>query len=214
MKVQPYIEKLSRSRIYKEFKKQNSDAFLVAGFFVLDLELGRNIHQIDYYVPSKKKIAAFNLDGKINMQLLDGITERIPNSLDIRINTDLEALPGILEDEMKNRNITEEIKKIIAVIQNIEGRKIWNLNCVLSGMEILKAHVDDESKTVLKMEKTSFTDIMKKIPIEAIQNVKQEPSSDENPEEEIKKLEKLEEEIKKEKERLKKDSSKKSNKDK
>ncbi len=209
MKIQPYIEKLNSSKEFKKFKDKYNDAFLVAGFFVLDLEMQQNIHQIDFFIPSQKKIAAFTLDSGVNLQILDTMSEKTPEKLDMNTNIDLDAIEGILEDEMKNRNMTEEIKKIIAVIQNIKGKKIWNLNCVLSGMEILKAHVEDESQTVLKMEKLSFTDIVKKMPIEQIQPLQQPQQAQsvqnkEDTEEELKKLEKLEEEIQREKQRLKK----------
>ncbi len=205
MKIQPYVEKLTASPEYKDFKKRYSDAFLAAGFFVLDLEMGGNIHQIDYYIPSEKKFAAFTLDKGVNVQILDTITNKIPEKLDIKTKIDLEALPGILEDEMKNRNITEDIKKIIAVIQNIKGKKIWNINSVLSGMDILKAHIDDSSKTILKMEKTSFIDIMKKIPMEQMQMPQVKEEGSEVAAEEIKRLEELEKQIEKEKSRLKKE---------
>lgn len=210
MKIQPYVEKLNTSKEYKDFIKKYDDAFLVAGFFVLDLEMKKNIHQIDFYIPSKKKIAAFSLDERINLQLFDAVNEKIPEKLDIKTNIDLDALPGILEDEMKNRNITEDIKKIIAVIQNIKGRKIWDLNCILSGMDILKAHVEDESKTILKMEKTSFMDIVKKIPMQEIMPQAEQNKEDVkvNKEEKLKQLEKLEAVIEKEKQRLKKPAKK------
>ena len=165
MKIQPYIQKLESSVKYKKFKEEHSDSFIVAGFFVLDYETGTNIHQIDYYVPSKKKVAAFNLDGEVEVRLLDMMQkEKVPEKLDLKTKIDLDALKGILEDEMKNRNITENVKKCVAVIQTINGKKLWVLNCVLSGMEILKAHVDDESHTVLKMEKSYMLDYIKKIP--------------------------------------------------
>ena len=165
MKIKPYIDRLEESKEYKDFQKKHSDSFMIAGFFILDLETGQNIHTINYYVPSEKKIAAFTLDKGITMQMLDMMNSRIvPEKLDIKTNIDLDALHGILEDEMKNRSITEEIKKIMAVVQTINGKKVWNLNCVLSGMGILKAHVDDESQTVLKMEKASFLDYVKKLP--------------------------------------------------
>ncbi len=185
----------------------------------MDFEQGQNIHQIDFYIPSKKKFAAFTLDEGVNMQILDAAMDKVPEKLDMKTNIDLDALHGILEDEMKNRNMTEEIKKIIAVIQNIKGKKVWNVNCVLSGMEILKAHVEDESETVLKMEKTSFMEIMKKVPMEQMKAAKAAPvavaPSEETEEEEggaeaedqasaqIKNLDILEEKILKEKQRLK-----------
>ena len=51
MKIQPYVNKMNNSPEYKQFIKQNSDAFLAAGFFIIDYEYGNNIHQIDLYVP-------------------------------------------------------------------------------------------------------------------------------------------------------------------
>src|SRR3989344_6867273 len=171
MKIQPYVDKLTASSQYKEFNKKYNDAFIAAGFFVLDLEMGKNVHQIDYYIPSQKKFAAFSLDKGVNFQILDSVTDHVPEKLDIQTRIDLEALPGILLDEMKNRSITEDIKKIIAIVQNIKGKRVWNINSVLSGMDILKAHIDDSSQTVLKMEKTSFVDIMKKIPMDQMQQL-------------------------------------------
>ncbi len=164
MKIQPVIEKLNASKTYKEFEQKHKDSFLIAGFFVLDLEAGNNISQIDYYIPSQKKVAAFNLGKEIDMKVLEMVTNKTPEKLDSKTNIDLEEIKGILEDGMKNRSITEEIKKIIAIIQTIEGKKIWNINCVLSGMEILKAHIEDSSKTILMMERASVMDFIKKIP--------------------------------------------------
>ncbi|MDP3882115.1 MAG: hypothetical protein Q8Q31_04545 [Nanoarchaeota archaeon] len=236
MKIQPYVDKLSNSGEFKNFQKQHGDAFMVAGFFILDLEMGKNLHQIDYYIPSKKKIAAFTLDQKVTVQILDLLNSKVPEKLDIKTKVDLDQIPGILEDEMKNRNITDEIKKVIAVLQNLEGKKIWNLNCILSGMNILSAHVEDESRSVLKMEKKSLMDIMKKVPAGTFkqQMAKQQPAQEgmpaeegENPEqmqmplqikeqpeqikEKIKKLEELgkelESELTKEKEALEKEIS-------
>jgi hypothetical protein len=171
MKIQPYVERLEKSKEYKDFRKEHKSAFLSAGFFVLDFEEKKNVHQLDFYVPNKNKMAAFTLDNGIKMQLLDLVQEKTPEKLDIKVKTDLDALYGILEDEMKNRNMTENIKKIVAVLQNIDGKRLWNLTCILSGMEILRSHVDDETRSVLKMEKFSMMDLMKKVPGKALANM-------------------------------------------
>lgn len=166
MKIQKYLKKLQSSKEFKDFMKKNSDAFLMAGFFIIDLEAGKAAHQINYFIPSKKKVAIFSVDNKIELQIVDTIgAHPSPTQLDMNTEIDLDTLPGILEDEMKNRSITDEIKKIIAIVQNIDGKKIWNLNCVLSGMNILKAHVEDASKSVLKMEKSSIMDYIQKMPM-------------------------------------------------
>jgi hypothetical protein len=171
MKIQPYVDRLEKSKEYKDFRKEHKNAFLSAGFFVLDFEEKKNVHQLDFYVPKKNKMAAFTLDNGIKMQLLDLAHEKTPEKLDIDVKTDLDALYGILEDEMKNRSITENIKKIVAVLQNIDGKRLWNLTCILSGMEILRSHVDDETRSVLKMEKFSMMDLMKKVPGKALANM-------------------------------------------
>ncbi|MBX4196028.1 hypothetical protein KW805_00365 [Candidatus Pacearchaeota archaeon] len=200
MKLAPYIDKLNSSASYKDFMKKYKDSFMIAGFFILDLDQGKNIHQIDYFIPSQKKIAAFTLDGQVTVQILESMSKKAPEKMDIKTNIDLDELAGILEDEMKNRSITEEIRKVIAILQMNEGKKIWNLNCVLSGMSILRAHVDDESKTVLKMERSSIMDYMKKVSPDMLPQ--QQPEDKKGMEDQIGKLTKLEEQIEKEKTEL------------
>ena len=57
MKIQPLIEKLEGTEVYKKFKEEYKDSFLVAGFFVLDYETNKNVNQIDYFIPSEKKVS-------------------------------------------------------------------------------------------------------------------------------------------------------------
>lgn len=209
MKIAPYVERLEKSKEYKDFRKKYKKSFMAVGFFVLDLELGKNIHQLDFYVPGEKKMAAFTLDGGVKVQLLETLNSKVPEELDMKTNVDLDALHGILEDEMKNRNITDEIKKIVAVVQNIDGKKLWNLNCVLSGMQILRAHVDDASRSVLKMERLSMMDLMKKVPGSMLKAGPKGEMTKEDAKSEMDKLNKMEEEIEKEKKEIALDMEKK-----
>ena len=206
MKIQPYIEKLYASESFKKFQTKYKDAFLVAGFFVLDFETDQNLHQIDYYVPTEKKVAAFTLDNKVIFQLLDTVSDKTPEKLDIRTSTDLDSLKGILEDEMKNRNITEEIKKIIAVIQTVDGERLWILSCILSGMEVLKAHIEDETQSVLMMEKASVLDYIKRIPMGRVQDPASEDKepTEKDIEKKISQLDKIKEALLSEKQAIEK----------
>jgi hypothetical protein len=213
MKIGPYFNRLSESGQYQDFAKHNKDAFMVAGFFILDFESGKNMHQIDYYVPSKKKVAAFTLDKGVQLQMMDMLNAKMPEKLDIKTKIDLDALKGILLDEMKNRSITEDIKKIIAILQMVDGKRIWNLNCVLSGMGILRAHVEDETESVLKMEKLNMMDFVKKMPTDQLKALKEkmakgkEESSGKGEEKnlaaELKKLDMVKDEIEKQEEEIK-----------
>jgi len=210
MKIQPYIDKLNAAPEYAKFMKENPDAFMAAGFFVIDFENGANVHQLDYYVPSKKKIAAFTLDNKVMVQMLDAMNEEEPQKLDAQVGIDLDALQGIVDDEMKNRGMSEKINKMIAILQNVDGKKIWHINCVLSGMQILKAKVDDSDKTILEMERKSIMDFVKKVSPEELAKMQKEqgnniqPLSPKEIEGQIEKLDKLEKAIDGEKEKLEK----------
>ena len=166
MKFKDLLKKLKASQQYDSFASAYKDAFIVAGFFVLDNETKKNIYQIDYFIPSKNKIAAFALEDQVSMQMLDSKSDAPQlKELDSNAAIDLDAIEGILDDEMKNRGISESIKKIVAVLHtNDENKRLWNLNCMLSGMTLLRAHVDDDSQTVLKMEKVSLFDAIKTVP--------------------------------------------------
>ena len=222
MKLQPYVTRLNESKEFKTFSKEHKDAFVAAGFFVIDFESGKNVHQIDYYVPSKKKVAAFTLDKGIRLQMMDMLNEKAPEKLDLQTKIDLATIKGILQDEMHNRNITEDIKKIIAIIQNLDGKKIWNVTCMLSGMELLRAHVEDSTESILKMERVSMLDIIKKVspeqfksmqgqqtgegaqPIQAAQPQTAPADAKALAADKIKKLQALEEQIEKQKVELQK----------
>ena len=163
MKIQPYISKLNKSSKFKEFVQQNPNAYMAAGFFVLDFQENKNVHQIDYYIPNNKKMATFELDKGVDMKISEAVNKTTPIKIDGKTKLDLDILKGIVEDEMKNRTITHKLQKIIAVLQNLNGKLIWNLNCITSDMGVIKLHIDDETHSVLKFETISLFDIVKKI---------------------------------------------------
>jgi len=162
MKLQPYIQKLEKSQQYKTFQQKNPDAFLCAGFFVLDFETRKHQHHLDYYL-SNKKIMTFMLDGKIQGKESETVMKKTPEKLDINEKLDLDQIQGIIQDEMKNRTITEPIKKIIAILQTQEGKDIWNVTCLLGGLKLLKIHIDDSTKSIIRFEEANMMDFVRKV---------------------------------------------------
>jgi len=161
MKFEHYAKKLEESEEFAKFIRQNPEAYLCAGFFVLDLETGNHIHQIDYVLPNNK-IATFLLDDGVKLKISDKpIKKKLPHIEKLQIKTDLEALQGIVEDEMKNRTVTGKIKKIIAILHILDNKLIWNLQCILDGLNIVQVHIDDEDQTILKFEKHSLMELIK-----------------------------------------------------
>jgi len=163
MKFEHYIKKLQESEEYKKFSKKYKKEYLCAGFFVLDYETGKNMHQIDYCLPNGK-IATFFLDDGVKLKISKQTIKKELPEIKAEIKTDLDALKGIVEDEMKNRTVTEKIKKIIAILHIMDNKVIWNLQCILDGLTLLNVHVDDTDKTVLKFEKHSLMELIKSAP--------------------------------------------------
>lgn len=163
MKFEHYIKKLSDSEIYKSFKKENPRAYLCAGFFIIDFETGKNIYQLDYMLKNRK-IATFSLEEGVKVHVSNAPFRKKLPEIKGDITTDLKALKGIVEDEMKNRTITDNIKKIIAVLQVVDGRIVWNLNCITNNLNILQIHIDDANGTILKFMKYSILDFVKTVP--------------------------------------------------
>jgi hypothetical protein len=162
MKFSHYLKKLHESPEYKKFRGKCKKAYLCAGFFVIDVETGRDIHQIDYILPNKK-IATFFLDDGVKLKISEQAIKKNLPEIKAEIKTDIDALRGIAEDEMKNRTITSNIRKIIAILHILDDRLVWNLQCILDGLNILHVHVDDSDQTILKFEKHSLMDLIRPI---------------------------------------------------
>lgn len=164
-KFEHILEKLHKSGEWKKFKRDNSKAFLCAGFFIIDYETKkREQDQIDYFIPGKDKIATFNIKGgKVEVKESDTIKKGIvPGEIDKEIKTEIDSLWQRVDDEMKNHNNSDKIQKLIAIVQKVGEKITWNITCMLSGLSILKLHLDDEDSSVLKFEKLNLFDFSSK----------------------------------------------------
>lgn len=195
MKFDHYLKKVEESREFKKFRKSHKKSHLCAGFFVLDLETGKDMHQLDYYLPNGK-VATFSLDGGVKIKISEqAIKKRLPK-IKGEIKTDLDALKGIVEDEMKNRTVTEAIKKIIAVVYISEDKPEWKLQCILNGLGLLNVHINDSDQKILKFEKISMLDLIRPasslmmLPKDGKQEGEKKEEGKAKDEETIKKLEK------------------------
>ncbi len=162
------LKKIKSSSAFKNFIKQHKDAELCAGFFVVDYISGANQQQLDYCLPDGK-IFTFTLNQNEEIQVkeaetIEGQEKQKLEELDKeKIKIDLDNVKDILEKEMKDREINKRINKIIVVLQNFENKQVWNLNCMLEGMEILQVHINCEDGEILKFEKKSMFDFIKRV---------------------------------------------------
>ena len=153
MKFKQLLRELREKQCYGQFMQENPDAFLTAGFFVLD-DSGNNTFQLDYFIPKIEKIAISSYPFDRFKIQEDEIKKA--ERLDENINIDICDLKEKVEDIKLKNNYNRNTNKIIAVLK--DGK--WNLTCFSSSLDILRIFVDCFSGNCDKFEKASLMDFM------------------------------------------------------
>lgn len=156
------LEKIEKSEAFEKFKQRYKDAELCVGFFVIDYQ-GQNQQQLDYCLKDGK-IFTFIINKEITIkeaETLQGKQNQKLEKLDKEIKVDLDDVEKILQEKTKGEK--NKLNKIIAVLQKYNNKQIWNLNCMLEGLIILHVNIDSISGEVLKYEKKSMFDFVKRV---------------------------------------------------
>lgn len=163
--LQQLHARLEKSEVYKSFKAQNPDAFLCAGFFILNFKKGADQQAFDFR--NDKQLFTFdfpeNPEASITLKVDDLLPSPKPlNKISHDVQIDIEDLQVIVEKALLDNNIKNKLEEIIAVLQNSEGQIVWNLTCMCEGLTIINALVHSETGGVLKFEKKNLLDFIKK----------------------------------------------------
>ncbi len=158
MKSIDFLKRLESKEFFKEFKKDNPDAYLCAIFCILNKEEteGDKIN-LDFFIPSKKKVAYSESPfGEIFYSQEENKEYAELKSLkDITI--DLEDLWTEVEEIKKKKEIQHSTGKIIGVLTEKE----WNLTCLSASMDLLKIKIDSKTKEIISAKKESLSDMIK-----------------------------------------------------
>jgi len=164
MRFKDLLERVEGSKEFKKFEEENSNAELCAGFFILDFLSNDSKDTLDYKIG--EKIFTFSIrDEKIIInedRLIDEAGRPGLVKIDKEINIDVDELKGIVGLCSLDEGISAKLNKIIAVLQKYNEKQIWNLTCMLDGLIILNVHVDALSGDVLKFERKSMMDLIKR----------------------------------------------------
>jgi hypothetical protein len=168
LKLQQIINGLESSKQFQDFKKQNPDAELCAGFFTLNISENSEEYNLDY--KSGESIFSFNvpLDTSLITMKQDQVYDKSKPliKLNSKIKIQLSDIKDIVEKQFKKHEILAKIDRIIAVLHtNPEGktnRTIWNLTCLLKGFDVITIHIDAMSGRTNKFEKRNLFEFIKK----------------------------------------------------
>jgi hypothetical protein len=166
MKASHYIKKVKESKEFKGFIKENPGAYLCSLFFIRDFTEKKNETQVDFYSPKKKIIFSFKVNGKVEKapnKKAETMAHKkfIPKPLIENTKMDIDEMKDTLTDEMHNREMAYEIEKVLAFLNMVDDKPVWNCTGFLRGLGLLQTHVDDETNSVLFMEKKSLFDMIK-----------------------------------------------------
>lgn len=160
---------ITNSEVFQNFKKTYPDAELCAGFFIIDFFSNDNKESIDYKVGDKIFTFSLRDDKSIKMEedkLME--TEKNPHpsleKITPDIKADLEDIRATAQISALDNGISSKFNKIIAVLQkpNKEEKQAWNLTCMLDSLIILHIIIDSETGEVIKFERKSMMDMIKK----------------------------------------------------
>jgi len=162
MNLQNYYKKLIQSKEYKDFIKQYKDAYFCSGLFILDKESRGDEFHFDYYIPSSKKMFSFKFYGN-QMQFLpiQNFETIIPEKITTDFNIELDDFEILILKRMEKEKMKEKIKKLLFSFQNLDGKKYFVVTIFLSGMGLLKVHIDIKEKKIVLFEKKSLLDMIK-----------------------------------------------------
>jgi len=163
--LQQLFARLEKSEVFKSFKAQNPDAFLCAGFFILNIKQGINQYALDYR--NDKQIFTFDFPNNENANITLKTDDLLPSpkpleKINLDVQIDIEEIQGIIEQGLKDNNIKNQLEEVVAVLQNLDGQIVWNLTCMLEGITIVNAIIHSETGAILKFAKKNLLDFVKK----------------------------------------------------
>lgn len=166
MKVQDLIQELEETKHYLLFKEQNPETFFAAAFLILDTESKTEQIQLDYFLPSSNKIAAFChpfTEPKIHDNIISvqaGKTEPITPTLmqtqTTEIKIDIDDLEKTSNKLIKENNSGIKPTKIIAILKD----DTWNLTCMDNALGIVRLKINAITEELLNFNKGSLMDFM------------------------------------------------------
>jgi len=147
MKLKELIRDLEQKESYKEFKKQNPEAFFCSAMFILG---DADKIDLNFFIPNQKKISSFAMPyGKITNHQEEAKNQEEIKNIDLKI--DASDLMNFIKEKTG-----KDYKKLIAVL----SKGIWNVTC-LNGLDMCRFNIDVNTGEVDEKDKCSLTDMIK-----------------------------------------------------
>lgn len=152
--IKKLLEELSQNKNFIKLKSEHPNLFFCAAFIVTDFEAKTSKTQLDFFLPSERKIVAFEhpfIDGK---KYDDEIIEMKEQPTEIKIDkSDLEEFVRKSVEKNGSKIIPA---KIIAILKNDE----WNITAMNNALGIARIRINAQTGEEISFNKGSLMDFM------------------------------------------------------
>ena len=161
MLLKKAIDKIEGSKVFKDFKKENTEYYLAHAFTMIDKVQGD--WQVGY-CNKNDKVVVFEAGKEVEKKPEEKIFKKpddTVNKLDLKkVELDLEKGVEIAEDLLEEKYKGEFVTKIIAILQNLET-ELYNITLVTQSFNLVNVRVDAKTGKVLKHSKESILGLKK-----------------------------------------------------
>ena len=161
MKFQFYMEKLEKSKEYRDFIREHGDAYFCSGFFSIDKEGKDNQVHLDFYSPSKKELFSFNLTEGVKFSKLEIFDSVVPEEISIKLNLEFKDFEKVIEKKLEEEKIKTKIKKFLFSLQKLKNKEFLIVTVFISNLGLIKANMDIKTMEIISFEKKSFMNFFK-----------------------------------------------------
>jgi hypothetical protein len=143
MVLDKVMKQLESSKIFKEWRKENENYYLVHAFLMIDPKV-KQVWQIGYYNKKNDKIVTFDVGDEIFQNPESDVfkKEGVVNPLDLKkVKVDYNKALKIAEKFAKEHYPNYKIGKKILILQNLD-KEVWNMTFVGISFETLNIKID------------------------------------------------------------------------
>ncbi len=155
------VKILSKQEIFKDYKKNNPNIFLLSAFTILETE--ELIWQLNYYNPDKDNLVTFTpvKNKRTEEQKLFKESKDIQklNLKNKKINID-KAL-DIITKLLNEKYSSEKINKEIITICTIKDKTLWNFMLLTSSLKTINIKLDALTYEIISQELIPLTSLRK-----------------------------------------------------
>ncbi len=159
MEAVAVIRETESSEEFKNWKKENPDAHLASAFAMFSDGEERN-WLISYYNCKKDTITTFSGESSNEEEAFkkEGDIPELKLE-DVKLGEE-----GALKEARKvlSEEYGEKPQKVVMVLQNLEGKVLWNITFITAAFKVVNARVSASTGTVISRNAASLSDFMQK----------------------------------------------------